>query len=376
MFPPIRYLEWIREARPAASVDLASSGLGETRGGIVPDRLTGLPDPPDGVTLESQIASRYDDSVSEEHVLVTAGTSHANVLVLAALVDGTETADPSPVGISPSNPPTVLVERPAYEPLVGTPRGLGARVKRVDRDPEQGYPLRPEDVGAAVDESTTLAVISNRHNPSGYLLERTALEAIAEQATKAGVPLLVDEVYAPYHSAPRDGPGTAFGGPTAAGIDGAIVTTSLTKFFGFGGLRIGWVIAAGDVIDRVRTVTAHLPDVAEPSRALARRVFHNLENTIERSRERIRTNATTLSAFVADREALDGPVHDGSTFAFPRHRNAPGDRIREVAAEAGIVVVPGRFFDEPDRFRLSVSGPPGEMREAVAAFDRALDGLG
>jgi aspartate/methionine/tyrosine aminotransferase len=65
------------------------------------------------------------------------------------------------------------------------------------------------------------------------------MEAVAERVRDRDATLLVDEVYAPFESDGRAGPGTAFGGVTAAGIRDVVVTNSLIKFFGFGTVRLG-----------------------------------------------------------------------------------------------------------------------------------------
>lgn len=372
MFPPIRYLEWMWERE--ADVDLGSSGLGGREPGIIPDRLHRLPDPPEETELDSQIAAQYGDAVSPENVLVTAGTTHANVIAFATAL-GRESPDEAGTGSEFGESAQMVVERPAYEPLVATPAGLGAEIRRVERDPDRGYSLDPAALGDAIGEQTVTAVLSNRHNPSGHLASREALRAFAGQTRAGGARLLVDEVYAPYLPTAADGSDTAFGGPTAAGLDGAVVTTSLTKFFGFGGLRIGWLIADTEFVDAARSVSAHLPDVAGPSRALAKRAFHNLDRLVKRSRERVSENASLLQEFSRGRSDLRGSIPEGSTYGFLGYEMADGDRVVEAAEEAGILVVPGRFFGDPDRFRLSVSGAPDEMQAALEQFGDVLDDL-
>lgn len=364
MAPRIRYLEWIIDQKVTPDGDLGSSGLGDRSEGIVPEALEGRPDPPEGTELESQIADQYDSSVTEDHVLVTAGASHANVLAFAAAL-----------GAATQSAPDILVEQPAYEPLRATPEWLGATVTRFQRDARDGYGVDAAAIETALRDSTALTVVSNRHNPSGHLLDRASLASIAARTRDAGVPLLVDEVYAPYLADPISGPGTAFGGPTVAGDHGAMLTNSLTKFFGLGGLRIGWVIGPTALIDRASRVAAHLPDVAEPSRALARRALYNIESVVERSRSRLRQNAALLREFVADRPDIEGTVHDGATFGFVEHASADGDAVATAASEADLLVIPGRFFEAAEGFRLSVGGPSAEMKIALERFGEVLDGL-
>jgi aspartate/methionine/tyrosine aminotransferase len=259
--------------------------------------------------------------------------------------------------------------------LASTPAGLGADIRRVERPSGGGFALEPDAIRSVVDDTTAMVVVSNRHNPSGHLADRATLERLGAAAGAHGARLLVDEVYAPYLPEPRKGPGTAFGGPTAAGLEGTVVTNSLTKFFGFGGLRIGWLLADEAFVEAARSVSAHLPDVAGPSRALARRAFNNLDRIVARSRKRVAANSSRLAAFVEERPDLHGPLADGSTFGFPGHESADGDAVTAAAGEAGILVVPGRFFGDPSRFRLSLSDSPAAMDAALDGFGGVLDGL-
>lgn len=354
MFPRLDYLEWI-EGRPEAALhDLAASDLrgNRERGVMVPKTVASLPEPPAGLTVETLLASIYN--VEPESVLVTAGASHANV---AAAVAALERHDGN----------RILVEEPGYEPLVKTPQGFGATVDRFQRPADTDWALDPDRVRETIDTDTAMVSITNRHNPSGRLADRDTIGAVADVAGDAGSRLLVDEVYAPYGSG-KSGPGQAFGGVTAAGLENTIITGSLTKFFGLSDLRIGWLIAEPDFIEQARTFLAHVPTVAGTTRAMAQRVLYEHDTIAEESRELCEHHADLLASFVADRPELSGPVFDGSSFAFLRHDLADGDAVAQAATREGVLVVPGRFFDDPNRVRVSL----GRDRDAVQAALTAL----
>ena len=358
MFPRLEYLEWMAGRADAAPYDLGTSDLGDDvpdRNTVVPPRLADQPSPPAGATLENLLAEEYD--VQPESVLVTAGATHANFIAYAAALDL-------------SGGDTVLVEHPGYEPLVKTPEGLDATVSRFDRG-EDGE-LDPARIEASVTDDTAIVATSNRHNPTGALEGQSAIADAAEAAHTVGAPLLVDEVYAPYVIDEHDG---AFGGPTAASIDNTVVTGSLTKFFGFGELRIGWLIGDPAFVRRARRIAYHLPDVAGPSRTLAERALYASESIVETKRDRVETNHELLATFVDERDDLGGVVHDGATFAFlePVY---PVDTLVEAAWDEGVLVVPGRFYDDPDRIRVSVGGPPTDVEVSLGRFAQVLTDVG
>ncbi|MDS0299017.1 pyridoxal phosphate-dependent aminotransferase [Halogeometricum sp. S1BR25-6] len=370
MFPPLPYLEWISGRPEEATYDLGSSDLRTSahQSGVIPDSLADLPDPDEEVTLRSQLADEYD--VAEENVLVTAGATHANLVAESAALSVAESDGDG--GGKEGTPPQVLVEKPGYQPLVSTPAALGARVDRFIR-PEEGDELSADRIAAAVRSSFALAVTSNRHNPTGRLTSRERLSKAADAAREAGGFLLVDEVYGPFVTEnPTD---RAFGGVTAAGLDGAVVTGSLTKFYGLGGLRIGWLIGSEELLDAARDAAFHLPTVAEPSRALARRALHNREELSATAREHLRANHELLAEFAATHEKLSGEVYDGSTYAFLAHEDADGDEVAEAAWDEGILVVPGRFFDDADGFRIALGREPDHVEAALNALSDVLASL-
>ena len=354
MFPEIAYLAWI-EGRPgAASHDLGSSDLRPVTGGtVVPAALEGLADPTE-TTVEALLADRYD--VSAGQVLVTPGASVANLVAAAAtLGDGG----------------TVLVEKPGYEPMWETPRSLGATVDRFLRTREDDWALDPARVAGALHEPVDLVSVTNRHNPSGVSASRDTVAEIAATVRDHDARLLVDEVYGPYGTA--DDHGRGFGGPTAAGIDGCVTTGSLTKFFGLGGLRIGWLVADEPFVERGRRVLRHLSATAESSRALARRALANHRELAVRSRDLGARNHDLLRQFVAARPDLSGVVANGAPFALLFHEGLDGDAVQEAAADHDVLVVPGRFFGAPGGFRVALGRDPAAMARALDALGAALD---
>lgn len=374
MFPRLDYIEWIEGRPDVALYDLASSDLRGERDSepqAVPSPLEGLDDPPVGATVELQLAQEY--GVDPDQVLVTPGATTANLIAAAASVrlarkreDAEEVAHETP---------RVLVEKPGYEPLVESPRGVGAAVDRFLRTDK--FRLEPGRVDAAMAPNTELVTVTNRHNPSGQLTDRETLRELAAVVRENDARLLVDEVYAPYVTESETsetetvGGGGAFGGITAAGIEGTIVTGSLTKFYGLGDLRVGWLIADEAFVEAARTVEFHISGVAGPSRVFARRALHNADELGAKARTLLTENTELLTEFVAARDDVEGTIEPGSSFAFLDVEGFDGDELAEAAWEDGILVVPGRFFDSPKWIRISLGRNP----ETVAAGLEALGGV-
>jgi aspartate/methionine/tyrosine aminotransferase len=353
VFEPIAYREWMRGRPEAALHDLGTVALRGDRDSerrAVPPPLVDRPDPPTGATLHTQLATLY--GVHPEQVLVTAGATHANGLAAAtALADGDR----------------ILVEKPGPGALAATPAALGATVDRFARPAGR---LEPDRVANAVGEETALVGVTNRHEPTGHLADRGSLAAVAEAADEAGARLLVDESRAAFLSAPSgNGP---FGGVTAAGLDGAVVTGSLSAFPGLPELRIGWLLADREFVAAARQVRDHCPAVAETSVALAERALYAADDLATEARDLLTENATLLEEFVAGRPDVTGG--SGTNYAF-LDCGADGERVAQAAWEAGVLVVPGRCFGAPDRVRVALGRAPADGEVALRQFGAVLDGL-
>lgn len=307
---------------------------------------------PSYLPLRRAIAARYD--VTDDMVGAADGCSMANFLAMAAL-------------IAPGD--RVLVERPAYEPMLAAARFLGARIDRFERDAARGFALDPAAVASGLREDTRLIVLTNLHNPSGALADEDALRGVGALAAERGARVLVDEVYLdaatpPQRSAVHLGP--AF-----------VCTNSLTKVYGLSGLRCGWVLAEPALVRRmVRLNDLFGVNQAHPAERLACFAFDCLDVVVGDGPAMLARNRAAFDRFVAGRADLDcAPAAHGIT-AFPRWAGGDTEALDALLrADYDTGIVPGRWFEAPDHFRVGF-GMAGEMfDEGLARLGRALDDL-
>ena len=92
-------------------------------------------------------------------------------------------------------------------------------------------------------------------------------------------------------------------------------------------------------------------------------------------RDHLRANHELLADFAAAHDELSGEVYDGSSYAFLTHETVDGDEVAEAAWEEGILVVPGRFFDDADSFRVALGRDPDHVEAALDALSDVLASL-
>src|SRR6266581_4037457 len=357
-----RYMEWAK-TRSHAKYNLATSGLIAVPRDEFPLRLDELEITAPGgygyAPLQQRLAQHA--GVPEECVVAAAGTSMANHLAMAAVLEpGDE----------------VLIEQPAYGPLLDVAAYLGARVKRFPRRFESRFAIGLEELQRAISTATRLIVLTNLHNPSGALLSPEMLQAIGKLALRAGVRVLVDEVYLEMlfgKAAPFCFPiGNAIAG---AGENPFIVTSSLTKVYGLSGLRCGWILAAPDLARRMWLLNDLFAATgAHPTERMSVMALDHLEQFRERARTLLAANRVLLDAFLDSRRDLECFRPPAGTVVFPRlARGDPQSFFKLLREKYETTVVPGEFFEMPRHFRIGIGGDTAGLRAGLECLSAALD---
>jgi len=303
--------------------------------------------------LVRAIAERY--RVNTESIVTAAGTSFANHLAMAALVQPGE---------------EVLFEQPAYEPMLATVRYLGADVKRFSRRFENDFRVDLAEVEAHISDRTRLVVITNLHNPSGVLIDQETLRGLGRLARSVGAHVLIDEVY--IETLFEDQPRTSFHlGPEF------VVTSSLTKAFGLSGLRCGWILAQPDLVERMwllNDLFASTP--VHSGERLSVLAFQQIEEIAVNARALLERNKRLVDEFLDTREDLQVVRPEFGTVRFPRVINGTSDALCDLLRKKyDTSVVPGRFFEMPAHFRLGIAGDSGVLEKGLERVGAALDEL-
>jgi aspartate/methionine/tyrosine aminotransferase len=348
-------MEWAK-LHSTAKFNLATSGMASfplAELGVTIDQLEINGPSIDGYEpLLQAIADRY--RVPHECVVSAVGTSLANYLALAAT---TEPGD------------EILVEQPTYELILSTAKYLGLEINRFPRRAENNFAIDLADVERNMTTRTRVIVICNLHNPTGALTPDSTLREIGKLAAKVGARVLVDEVYREmlFESVPA----------SAFHIDPErfIVTNSLTKAYGLSGLRCGWVLSSPDLARRMfRINDLHGATFAHPAELLSVIALEKLPQIAARMKFMLDTNRRLLRDSLLKRDDLDYFWPEYGTIVFPRLKNGNADSLCQLLRrDFETSVVPGRFFEGPDRFRVGVGLPTESVREALPQLERGLD---
>lgn len=353
------YLLWAKTRHPAP-IDLAGSNLLHCTLADLPGAREAIeinvPNDNGYAPVITAIAAHY--GVDPARVVQAAGCSGANFITIAALVGAGD---------------DVLVERPTYDPLLGAARLMGANITRFERRADNGFRLDLDDVRRAITPRTRLIIVTTPHNPSGVKIDRATMSGLAALAASCGAHVLADEVYL---DAACLVAGERETSRSAARLDGPIVvTSSLTKSYGLAGLRSGWAIAPAPTAERLR-LTRDVVDNAgsAPADRLAALAWSLEPQLAERTRALLGGNVARAREFFAAHPAFELPEPPSCSVVFARVTGQQDSErfVQDVLERRGVALAPGRFFEAPAYFRVSLAGRTDALEAGLARLGTAI----
>lgn len=303
--------------------------------------------PPHGLpalveAVAAQVAARTGVPTAPADVLMATGATGALGAVAGAL-------------LAPGD--EVLILAPHWPLIAGIVRSFHATPVPVPYLGVVGDPAGAVEAVAARRTPATVALYLNTpNNPTGRVIPRDQLEALAEWARGEGLWLIADEVYEDYcyrgeHVYLR-----------ALAPERTFAAYSFSKAYGMAGNRVGYAVGPADAMDQVRKVSTHTfysaPTAGQVAalRVLEGRGAPWLAATRERYRE--------LGEAAADRLGLPAP--DGSAFFFLDVAGRLDERglfgFLEDCVERGLFLAPGPSFGPyPTHVRLCFTAAEPEV---------------
>jgi hypothetical protein len=352
------YMVWAHTESFVSPYSLAQSGM--------PSADAALLGPPESVDLapagagalpavRARLAHLF--GVDEARILVTAGASAAmHVVALQYFGYGAR----------------VVTELPSYEPFRALPELMGADVRLVERRVEDDFALDTAAVRAALRGGRPGHVfVTSPNNPTGAVLDAAQVVELASSAAEAGGILVSSEVYMEFCQ-PQERVHAFRLAPNAISIG------SLTKAYGLGALRIGWLILgeglAADLPRLTDMTYLSYVDPPTPSLRAASRALERLEPLLAPLRRMEAVCRPLLVRWLAETDGVTGPPPRFGLAAFPRIDGVEDTRdlARYLAREWGVDVVPGEFFGRSGHLRVGFGVPEETLREGLERLTKGL----
>jgi N-succinyldiaminopimelate aminotransferase len=300
----------------------------------------------------------YGLELERSQVVATTGATEAIAAALLGLVDpGDE----------------VVVLEPYYDSYVAMIQFAGAVRRPVTlRAPD--FRLDPAELAAAVTDRTRLILLNTPHNPTGTVLTREELEAVAAVAVEHDLVVVTDEVYEHLTYGHPHVPLSTLPGM----FERTVTISSVGKSFSLTGWKVGWASGPAELVAAVEGAKNWLSYSSgaplQPAVALALEShddFHvALAEDLRARRDRLCAGLAELGMRVYEPSGTYFVTTDVSAYG-----HADGRAFCTALPEiAGVVAIPSQvFYDDVDEGRHLVRWAFCKQREVI---DEGLRRLG
>ncbi|MBD3206367.1 aminotransferase class I/II-fold pyridoxal phosphate-dependent enzyme [Candidatus Bathyarchaeota archaeon] len=351
-FEPFRLERWLLNK---AEIDLGGGGvkklkLGQVLESIDPDHLLKYDDTSGSESLKQHVAEWY--GVEPENVLITSGTSEANLLVNLAI-------------LRPMN--YYVSENPNYEQTVRLAEALGVRVLMFNLLEDDNW--KPDLDGLKnIKNKITMIFLDNPNNPTGAVLSQSELESFMQIAEDFDAYLHCDNALR----------GSEINGKPAPvpypEYEKGIITGSISKL-GATSPRIGWIIADKNLIERFWVVKDYTTlGHSGLGEFIAEKILRQREHLIERNLKISQRNLKILDHWIADRpDFYWRPPEAGFTgFSGYNLDYSSMDLCEKLLEKKSLLVSPGEFFGVDKHIRINLGCTEKELRDGLIRINDFL----
>ncbi len=320
--------------------------------------------------LRDAVAARYRQDFGVElarsNIIATVGAKQAIFNTLLALINpGDEVLIPSPYWVT-------------FPQVVNLCEGMPVIVPT---RPEDSFAVTAELLAPHITERTKLIVINSPNNPSGAVIPHDEFLRICEMAARHEIYVLSDECYQSFlYDGLRPYTGAAVPERQRRWV---IVAGSLSKTYAMTGWRIGYAIAAEELVARIATLQGH--QTSNPNSIAQAAAIEALTGPQESVGFMVGEYQRRRNYLIPALNGIAGmrcATPQGAFYAYPDIRTFLNSRLQTSAefadrllSESHVAVTPGSAFGTEGFIRLSYAVAYADLEEAVsrlAAFVRKL----
>jgi len=296
----------------------------------------------------------YGVEYSESEVIVTAGGKQAlNNTALALFGPGDE----------------VITHAPYWPTIPEQIKLADATPVIVKTQPEDAFAIHPEAI-----------ILNSPGNPTGALIDESAVAAIAEEAARRDIWVVVDLCYEQliYEPVPHNLPKTLFDRHRAK----TVLCGSASKSYAMTGWRCGWTVAPKELTSVFNIIqgqtTSNITSVTQKA-ALA--AISGSQDAVTVMLDEYRQRRDNIHAWLTAHPGIQCVKPKGAFYLFPNIGAllAPGttstDFAQALLEKEHVVVTPGEAFDAPGYLRISYATSMEQLREGATRILRFAESL-
>jgi aspartate/methionine/tyrosine aminotransferase len=362
---PSLYLDWYVHV-PNIKHDLRSSGLAYFKYDLDLGEIDLSTNYAHGNPETAKLLAHRYHAKSENVFISSEGTSGQNARIIRYLAERNKKKNEA------------IVEYPTYEPLLRQVQEHFTHVKRLERKEKEAFRLDVDILRKVVSEKTALLVLTNPHAPSGAISGKSELKEIMKVASEHDFFVLCDEIYAEFDRNTM---------PTVFSVDPefGIATTSFTKAYGLGGLKLGTALAKKELVDELYTdvlnTVGNSPNVVQ---LIAAELLAKGRESLEKHKQKRTSIKNETEKWLKQKDLEYFPNKVSVTYWVKMPIKNTYKWINEQAIPRfGLAPVPGTFFLFNSGYKLAKSNmirlgvgdinpDDSSLKEAFETLEKAM----
>lgn len=272
-----------------------------------------------------------------------------------------------------------IVEYPTYEPLLRLVQEYFPHVKRLVRDEQNAFKVDAAFLQKIASRKTALLVLTNPHAPSSAVLDNGELKGVMKVAREYGFYVLCDEIYAEFD---REAIPTIF----CVDEEFGITTTSLTKAYGLGGLKLGIALANEKIVKELYVDTVNtVGNAANMVQMIAVKLLKEGREALETHKKRWNPIKSEAEKWLMEKGFDYFPNNVGVTYWVKLPiKDTYNWTNKHTIPKYSLATVPGTFFlfrngyelVKSDWIRLGLGNiypEEHEIKEALKILEKAIN---
>jgi len=296
--------------------------------------------------LRKIIADIYNKKT--DNVIITNGGQEALFLIYQTLLNKDD---------------EVITFTPGWQQSWEVPKLIGCKVIDIKLLEEENYRINFDKLVSVVSEKTKLIVLNSPHNPTGTIISPGDWEKIESLSNKFNFYTINDEEYL-----------TDYSKSIVNKIPKSISVSSLSKVYGFPGLRIGWAVASKDVVDDLinfkRYTTVSNSSLCE---YLAIQVLGEYKSYIEDFKLMVNKGFSEFKKWVGKYPNLKYTESQNTPFVYLRIEENSQEMCEQLLEKKKVLLMPAEVFGDEKAIRLSFARPLDILREGLKRIGDFID---
>ncbi len=302
------------------------------------------------LALKQELAKYYN--VKVDNIAMCAGANMAIYLLCAGLLKSGD---------------EIILESPCYGPMMRSAQSLGAKIVPLPRRIANNWQPDPDELDRLITRKTKLILLTDLHNPSGVKMDEAVIRGLVKVAEKHQVYIAFDEVYKDFlFDRPRQ--------PFCKSSPMAITLSSLTKVYGLGLMRTGWIMASPKLTYLFsRTYDYMSASDAYPAQMISLFCMRHISALIKRTKAIVGNKRQIIKDWIAQEPRLQWREPAGGIVCFIKLPFKDSFRFQQhLFKRYQTAVVPGEYFGTPGYIRIASGTKPHLLKQGLKNISAAL----